>query len=250
MPKAAKKSTSRGAGKGATVVVTIDPAVKKRWDALTKQIHDAQKEGASAFDALWEAVAAIVEHNPPLYLAGGYENAEAFFRERLGETRRNAFRFIRVAKFASPNEEEKYGTTKLDAALAYLEAKLGAPLAHPPLPIALERLRIPVKDGAHERRLSLEEARVEDIVAATRALAKTERAPTSSVERGLKKVLSSKSSLAKVTVRVRNGLVTFANVPTAALATFGRVLASGPWDEPTTRPKKTGRRASSPARRR
>jgi hypothetical protein len=99
---------------------------------------------------------------------------------------------VRVAKFASPIEEERYGTTKLDAALAYIEAKLGAPLVHPPLPIALDRLRIPVKHGAGvgSRSCTLEEARVEDIVAATRGLRTQKAKPTSSVERAIKERLA------------------------------------------------------------
>ena len=43
------------------VKVKVDAGLKKRYDAL-----DAKKRGSSAFDALWEAVGAILEHDPPL----------------------------------------------------------------------------------------------------------------------------------------------------------------------------------------
>lgn len=164
----------------------------------------------------------ILEHDPPLYVVAGYKDADEFFREELGETRRNGFRFVRVAKFASPREEEKYGTTKLDAALSYIETKLGTPLAHPPLPVAFDRLRIPI--GGDSR--TLDEARVEDIVTATRALARRERVSTSSFERMARAKLAEHPPLAGVRVRVRGGLLTLTNVPLAALDAFITALTS------------------------
>lgn len=222
------------------VSVKIDASLKRRYDGLATIIRASKKRGASAFDALWEAVGEILEHEPPLYVVAGYRDAAEFFREELGETRRNGFRFVRVAKFASPREEEKYGTTKLDAALSYLEAKLGAPLAHPPLPIAFDRLRIPVASGTKgaKRTESLAAARVEDVVAATRALRKKERAPTSSFERLAKATIAEHPSLADVRVRVRGGLLSVTNVPVASLDAFRDLVATLARDKPPSEPAK------------
>lgn len=207
--------------------VEIDPALKKQWDALAHALDEAARKGASAFDALWEAASAIVEHEPPLYVVGGYRDAADFFRKKLGETKRNAYRYMRVAKFASPHDEEKYGTTKLDAALSYIEAKLGAPLVHPPLPVAFDRLRIPVsRDGAAAKSVPLADARVEDIVAATRALAKHASKPTSSAERVLAEALKRTPSLARARARVRGGVVSFTGVPLDALVAFADAVRS------------------------
>ncbi len=216
------------------VRVKVDAGLKKRYDALAVVMHEAKKRGSSAFDALWEAVGEIVEHAPPLYVVAGHKDAAEFFREELGETRRNAFRYIRVAKFASPRDEERYGTTKLDAALSYIEAKLGAPLVHPPLPIAFDRLRIPVRRAAVSapRSVSLEDARVEDVIAATRGLKTRAAKPTSSVERAIKESLAKGGPFEDVRVRVRGGLIDFSHVPTAAFTAFLRALAGVEWETP------------------
>jgi hypothetical protein len=210
--------------------VKVDPAMRKRYRALVAELRRARAEGAEAFDALWEAAAEIVEHDPPLYVVGGYESDAAFFEGELGEKARNAYRYMRVAKLATPREERDYGTTKLDAALAYLEAKIGAPLAHPPLPVAFDRLRIPVKTAGGVEHVTLADARVEDITAATRALQKKDRQPTSSAERALREALAKHAILADVTVRVRNGLATFAGVPVGAMGAFTSAVSRARWD--------------------
>ena len=58
-----------------------------------------------------------------LYVAGGYESAKAFVAEEAKETLRTAQRNVRVAKYASPAEEQRWGTTLLDAALAYVSVQ-------------------------------------------------------------------------------------------------------------------------------
>ncbi len=84
------------------VSVRVDPKLKKAYDALVAVIGEASRKEAEDFDRRWEAAAKIVEHEPPLYVLGGYKNADAFFREVMQEEPRNARRFMRVAKYASP----------------------------------------------------------------------------------------------------------------------------------------------------
>jgi hypothetical protein len=52
-------------------------------------------------------------------------NAAEFFRAVMKEEPRTASRYVRVARFASPRDEQAYGVNKLDAALGFIEAKLG-----------------------------------------------------------------------------------------------------------------------------
>ena len=99
------------------VKVAVDPSLKAAWDAIGKRLDAAEHAGASAFDELWEAAADAVNHDPPLYVFGGYKTAAEFFTERLHSDVRTAQRNMRVARYASPAEEERYGTTNLDAAL-------------------------------------------------------------------------------------------------------------------------------------
>ena len=107
------------------VKVAVDPALKKAWDAIAKRLDAAEHAGAEAFDELWEAAGEAAMHDPPLYVFGGYKSAAEFFEQRLHTDKRTAERNIRVAKYASPADEERYGATNLDAGIRWLEAKHG-----------------------------------------------------------------------------------------------------------------------------
>ncbi len=224
--RAMKTKPKKVAKRKQTAAVKVDPAMKKKWLELSHVIDQAKRKEAFDWDALWEAVGHVVEHEPPLYTVGNFKNAKDYYQRSLKESVRTASRNIRVAKFASPNEEVKHGVAKLDAALAFIEAKVGAPLAHPPLPIAFEKLRFVTGEGKH---ISFAEARVEDIVSATRALTKKGNAPTSSAERALIATFSKHPAFKTVRVRVRNGLATLTGVPVASLEVLGTLLHRTKW---------------------
>lgn len=217
-----KKKTKRGAPKG-DITVKVDPKLKKAYDALVALIGEASRKEASDFDARWEAAAKVVEHNPPLYVMGGYENADAFYREVMQEEPRNARRYVRVAKFASPEEETRHGTSKLDAALGFIEAKLGHPLEHPPLPIAFERLRITMGSGTK----SLESASVPEITAATSKLTGASRKkPKTPAQSAIGAELAKIDSLGDVRVHEHAGILSFTGIPLAAIHHFIRALTA------------------------
>ena len=117
MPRPAKKSP--------TPTVPLSPLLKRAYQSLVAKISSASAKEAQDFDARWEAAAKIVDHDPPLYVFGGYASPDEFYRKVMNEEPRNARRYVRVAKLASPRDEETYGVSKLDAALGYVEAKLG-----------------------------------------------------------------------------------------------------------------------------
>ncbi len=220
--------TTKKRGKGTPRrerLVKVDAALKRKYDQLVAELRAAKREGASAFDALWETVAAIVEHEPPLYVFGGYKSDADFFERELGEKRRTAYRYIRVAKYASPNEEETYTVSKLDAALGYVEAKLGHPLAHPPLPIAFARLRVPVEHEGTLIRTPLADARTEDVEAATRALTRASKKPRNPEEHALRSLIAKDRALKDVRLHVRHGAVSVTGVPLAALGKLAALLA-------------------------
>ena len=215
------KTTTRPA----KVDLQIDRALKQRWESTLHTVLTARREGAGAFDELWEAVAAIVEHHPPLYLAGGFATAKAFFQQHLGETERSAKRNMRVAKYASPDEESHFGTSKLDAALGYLEAKTG-PLTGR-LPVDFKKLRIPVesKDGA--KSVALGEATVQQIATATRSLQRAAgktHPKASPVVTAVQKALSA-AKHGSVTVRLAGGHLALSGIPVPSLAAVAKVLA-------------------------
>jgi hypothetical protein len=208
------------------VTVRIDRALRRKWNEAMAVVRRTARGVAGAFDERWETVAEILEHDPPLYLAGGYASAREFLRAEVGETERTALRSVRVAKYASPAEEARYGVAKLDAVLAYLEARTG-PLRGR-LPVDFSKLRIAVPQGDRVRRLGVADASVAEIRAAGRALRReAQRTPPrdSPVVRAIAAVLRAKP-LCDVRVRLAAGKLSFSAVPLAALADFGRALAA------------------------
>lgn len=205
------------------VVVKVDAKLKKAYDDLVAVIAKASHSEMQDFDRRWEAAGAIIDHDPPLYVVGGHRNAAEFFRGVMKEEPRSASRYVRVARFASPRDEERYGVAKLDAALGLIEAKLGKPLAHPPLPVALDRLRVPVADGTK----NLDDASVAEITAATGKLTSGSRKkPKTAVRAAIEKSLARVSSLKGVRVTERDGKLSFEGVPVAALDGFARALVN------------------------
>lgn len=216
MPTPKKKKPARSSP--ARPTVAVDPALKRAYDTLVATIAAAAAKEAQDFDVRWEAAGKIVEHEPPLYVFGGYKSPDEFFRKAMNEEPRNARRYVRVAKLASAKDEETYGVSKLDAAIGYVEAKLGHAVAHPPLPVAFAKLRF---DGK-----PLEQASVQEINAATSKLTSAGRKkPKTPAHSAIVAALGKVASLKGVVVRERQGLVTFERVPLAALRHFVRALS-------------------------
>jgi hypothetical protein len=200
--------------------VPIDRALKKRWtEALTK-LTRARDQGAGAFDELWETAAEIIEHDPPLYLAGGFATATAFITKELAETERTARRYMRVALFASPKEEARYGISKLDAALAWLEAKAGKPRGR--IPVDFTRLRIPLDAG---ETIPFEEASVQQIAAATRRQLARSRKPRGKrppIVRALVTALGKR--LGAISVSLTRGKLAIGNIAPTDLPALAKAL--------------------------
>lgn len=233
----------------ADIDVKVDADLKRRWDAMHKVIASAQSRGASAWDELYEAAAKIIDGDPPLYVVGGYENAAEFCREVLKESERTARRNMRVARYASPREEAKYGVHLLDAALGYIEAKAGKPIDGS-LPVDFARLKVPVAREGQTRSVLLADATIPEVTAATKKLLQAKgksRAKESVIARAVVTTLKKVKSLAGIEVHERDGMLTFLRVPAASLAAFARAAASAKWSEasaaargrnrPSTRPK-------------
>ncbi len=105
------------------VVVKIDMALKKLYAFAIAQLDEAGGEGAAAWHKKYSTVATIVDHVPPMYLAGGFATDQAFFTGHLKETQQSALRNVRVAKLATAHEVERYSVARLSFAIAYIEAR-------------------------------------------------------------------------------------------------------------------------------
>jgi len=217
--KLAKKPTTK------EVVTKVDPKLEAAWKKLEHRIHDAQGRGAEAFDELWEAVGEAVHHDPPLYVLGGYESATDFFARALHTDLRSAQRNIAVAEHATPAQEEQYGESNIAAALAFIEAKFGK--LGKTLPVAFERLKIPVRDGSHVRAVAFPKATVAEIQTATRELQRKNAGEpiTDRTEAAIAKVMSKHAAFKNTRFSVRAGLVHVRAIPLASLDLFARVLS-------------------------
>lgn len=127
---------------------------------------------------------------------------------------------------SSPNEEERYGVSKIDAAIGFLDAKLGRPFEGR-LPVALDRLRIPIERDGRKKTVGLEDATVEEIYAAARQLRRANGKPhpsASPVVVAITRALA-KGALKKVSVRFQRGQVSLGSIPVEALRELGAALA-------------------------
>lgn len=220
--KSKKKVTKRKA-QPAKIELTVDRELKRLWTAALRELREGGRDSASGFDRRYESLGRILEHAPPLYLAGGYATARDFLKAEMpGESERSVMRWVRVARFASPADEVRYTVSKLDAVIVYLEKLAGKPLHK--LPVALEALRVPIARGAKKARASLADASVAEIRAAARALDRDKRANVPKEAKALAAALRA-AKLPEVSVRVQSGKIWIGEVPLESVAALGKALA-------------------------
>lgn len=218
------------------VPLEVDGALKKQWEKALKALEAEQGKESGAFDRLWEAAASVVEHQPPLYLAGGLSTAQAFFQKHLRTDARSALRNIRVARAFTASDIEAHGVSKLDAALDLLEGREkadGAPgkgkgqgAGEKREKVKLESLRVSVLRGGRRVEVPFAEASVEEVRSAARALKKQTGGRKHQVGRvatALEAALE-KAELGEVEVKVTGGLVTLRRIPVGKVMAVGAVL--------------------------
>ncbi len=219
--KIRKKTPAKPVTKRAArpVEVRVDAALKKAWARELSELRRRSAEGMRSFDAKYESVGHIIHHDPPLYLAGGVARLSDFVATYLpGETVRSVERNVRIAEYASPVEEERYGTSKIDAALDFLEAKNGRPI-HGRLPVDFAKLRVPAQDGT----VAFEEASVAVLRDAKRKLDKGGRtAKPSPVVTELRKRIPAEAK--EITVHYADGRITIGRIPARLFKAVLRAL--------------------------
>ncbi|MDB4932934.1 MAG: hypothetical protein JWM10_5418 [Myxococcaceae bacterium] len=209
------------------VEIKVDRALKRSWDALSATMRAAKREESSGFDDYWEAVGAIIDHEPPVYLAGGCATVREFLERHVGESERTARRMVRVARHASPDDEVRFGVSRLDAALTLLEAQ-GIDLVHGRVPVDFNRLRVAVKRDGKAARVALIDASVDEVRAAARALQRKGRktpAAASPTTRAVTDVFGKVAALREVTVHHAHDALTLGRIPTASWGAFAKAAA-------------------------
>ena len=128
--------------KKTTTAPPVDANLKRRWAAEFERYDTSRSQEAQGWDARYEALGVILEEE--LYLGGGYKTERAFLqKEEPDQDERTIRRAIRVARSFDPEDEERYGVTKLDLLLDYLEGPGEAPV--PPVKIRLDKLMVTVR---------------------------------------------------------------------------------------------------------
>lgn len=210
--------------RSAEINIKIDRKLAAAWRAARAKLAKVSKEGAQDWDARYELIGAILEHEPPLYLAGGYATDADFIDQEVHEDRSNLFRNVRVARFASATDVQAYGPSKLDAAISLLEVQNGGPLKHG-APVDFARLRCTFTDGGQTVTKSFRECSVAQLRSAI-ALAKGHQATShkaSPAARAIAAVVK-KSGAKGVTFSVSKGHVSF-RVGLSDVARLGAALA-------------------------
>jgi len=110
------------------VKVRVNAGLKRQYTEKVTDLRRATATGATTWRERYLAAAAIVEHDPPLYLAGGYATDKAFFEGEMQESPQAAQRAIRIVKLATVDEIRGIGVFRLNLAIAYLEGESGKPI--------------------------------------------------------------------------------------------------------------------------
>jgi hypothetical protein len=209
----------------AKVVVKIDKSLQTLWKQLLAKLEKASSEQARDWDERYETIAAIMNHAPPVYLAGGYSTETAFIAGVVKEDRSTLYRNLRVARYANPADIARYGATKLDLAISLVEAKNGGPLkAH--TPIGFDKLRCTFKEGDQVVTRPLAEVTVDQVRAAV-ALARGQEAGSKKASPAAKVVDAAvkKAGVKGVTFSVSKTTLTL-RVPLEGVAKVARALSA------------------------
>ncbi len=209
----------------------IPAQYEQRWNALVSTVRAARKKGTSLWDQQYEAVADIAEHDPPLYLFE-HPSFETFCDKELGEEARNVRRWMRVAKFFSPQDESTYKVTRLDALVRWAEKRSKKKITGR-FPLKLEDIRISVvRDGERRRVPALEASPKEIDDDEPKKRGESDERPPHRLELEAARVLKKSRALADVRCVYRDGALSFTGVPAHAGGEFAKALGEIAWDEP------------------
>ena len=103
--------------------LSIDYELRASYEAALSRLAAAIHAGPAAWHAKYVAIADIVRHEPPLYLAASIGTESEFFKKVLGESRQSVWRHLRVARLATPEQVARYSPSRLSLAIAYVEAQ-------------------------------------------------------------------------------------------------------------------------------
>lgn len=237
-PSAAKRSaTKRSAAKARAsttgtspdplgAAAQVDPAAKKAYAELLAEIQDADHDAMRGWDRKYEAAGEVLDKR--LFLLSPFGTAAKWCDAVLKEPYRTVTRNVRVARFCSPDDEHRYGTTKLDALLRYLEAQTHG--LKTSVKVDLAQLRIPVREGQTTKHILFADASVQQLAVAAKGEQAGTRTRRTPLEAAFAQPMAADADLRAVSVRVSDGRVHFGGIPLTAVARFSKLLAGVDWE--------------------
>lgn len=125
----------------------IDRSLAAAWLRELAALEAASREGEESWDAKWEAVDAILSHDPPLYLAASLRTEKAFRERYLPGVSQDVMRDnALVARYFDADAQSRFGTSTLALLVRYLARRNGGAL--PPLKIDPARTKVRVRRGS------------------------------------------------------------------------------------------------------
>jgi|LNFM01.1.fsa_nt_gb hypothetical protein len=205
----------------------------------------AEYDELRGWDRRWEAIGTVLYKNL-FVLDDEAPTAQSWVEKHTSETYRTAIRNTRVALVASPEEERRYKTSKIDLAITIelkkqLKAAEQAKVAFDPRAaaekIALSKLRYSVKRGGKEVEVDLAKITPDEL----RALATGKpvgakkpskpSAPKSDEGRKVSSAIAKNKNLSGITVAERDRQLSFEGVRYDQVPELGRTLSKLSLDE-------------------
>jgi hypothetical protein len=208
--------------------VNVDTA-QARYDALLAAMQTHGVHESRSWDAYWEAVDEVLSgklyllsSNPEEHMAEGW--CLAHTKQGADACRRNAL----VARFCSPDDELRYGVSKLFSVLRYIDKKVSPLPEQGALKLKLESLRFALVRDGKKVSVGIEDATVKEIdaLANDRAAGPKPSPLALPFERAFKKVRGFEESR----FIVRDGQLSVRNIPLAHLETFMKLMRGVDWE--------------------
>jgi len=204
------------------LVVKADRGVKKLYVAALLALAAAKAAGSKAFHRRYEIVTQIIEHDPPLYLAGSFATATEFIKSELRESPQSVHRNLRIIKLATPDEINRYSATRIHFAIVYFEAKTQTSVTQRGA-INFKTFRVAIKRDGKAMNLPLDQVSYAEIQAAIADLAPPKKSTKTEVGKAVEAAIK-RIGVKGISVTVTKTKFSVRG-PLSGLAAVGRALA-------------------------
>lgn len=248
-PSLPTKSTVAPVAPAKPIAVASVAKVTKKGRAeylsLLREMEVAEFDELRGWDRRWEAIGTILHKNLFL-LDEEAPTAQSWVEKHTSETYRTALRNTRVALVASPEEEKRYKSSKIDLAITVelkkqLKAAEKAKVAFDPRAaaekIVLSKLRYTVERAGKKVSVDLEAITAEELSALATGKPRPANKPSEATApktdegRAVSSAIAKNKSLSGITVAERDHQLTLASVRFDQAAELGRALSKLSFDE-------------------